>query len=69
LKGKNSNYPKKENRRLKELVANIDRKYDEQRIAIPLTDNTLLIHFSKSRRFKILTLNYEPYYAIKMNPL
>ncbi|TDQ08393.1 LytR/AlgR family response regulator transcription factor [Pedobacter metabolipauper] len=30
--------PKKENIRLKELIANIDRAEDEQRIAIPLTD-------------------------------
>lgn len=31
-------HPKKENERLKELVANIDRGDDEQRIAIPLSD-------------------------------
>jgi two-component system LytT family response regulator len=30
--------PKKENQRLRELVANIDRGVDEQRIAVPLTD-------------------------------
>ena len=50
--------PKKENERLKELIANIDRGDDEQRIAIPLSDKIefLAIH-------KIIRLEAEGNYT------
>lgn len=44
--------PKKENRRLKELIANIDRKHDEQRIAIPLADKIEFLSIDKIIRLE-----------------
>jgi len=44
--------PKKENERLKELVANIDRGDDEQRIAIPLSDKIEFLAVNKIIRFE-----------------
>jgi two-component system LytT family response regulator len=44
--------PKKENERLKELVANIDRKDDEQKIAVPLADKIEFIAISKIIRLE-----------------
>ncbi len=44
--------PKKENERLKELVANIDRGDDEQRIAIPLSDKIEFLAINKIIRFE-----------------
>ena len=44
--------PKKENERLKELVANIDRKDDEQKIAVPLADKIEFIAVSKIIRLE-----------------
>ncbi len=44
--------PKKENERLKELVANIDRGDDEQRIAIPLSDKIEFLAINKIIRLE-----------------
>jgi len=44
--------PKRENERLKELVANIDRKDDEQKIAVPLADKIEFIAVSKIVRLE-----------------
>lgn len=44
--------PKKENERLKELVANIDRGNDEQRIAIPLSDKIEFLAISRIIRLE-----------------
>jgi len=44
--------PKKENERLKELVANIDRGDDEQRIAIPLSDKIEFLSINKIIRLE-----------------
>ncbi|WP_225872596.1 LytR/AlgR family response regulator transcription factor [Pedobacter frigoris] len=44
--------PKKENERLKELVANIDRGDDEQRIAIPLSDKIEFLTVNKIIRLE-----------------
>lgn len=44
--------PRKENVRLKELVANIDRGEDEQRIAIPLIDKIDFVAISKIIRLE-----------------
>lgn len=44
--------PKKENERLKELVANLDRGDDEQRIAIPLSDKIEFLAISKIIRLE-----------------
>ncbi|RYF25428.1 MAG: response regulator transcription factor [Flavobacteriales bacterium] len=44
--------PKKENERLKELVANIDRGDDEQRIAIPLADKIEFLALNKIIRLE-----------------
>lgn len=44
--------PKKENERLKELVANIDRKEEEQKIAVPLADKIEFIAISKIIRLE-----------------
>jgi len=44
--------PKRENERLKELVANIDRKEDEQKIAVPLADKIEFIAISKIIRLE-----------------
>lgn len=44
--------PKKENERLKELVANIDRKDEEQKIAVPLSDKIEFIAISKIVRLE-----------------
>ena len=44
--------PKKENERLKELVANIDRKDDEQKIAIPLLDKIEFLAINKIIRLE-----------------
>ncbi|MES2829427.1 MAG: LytTR family DNA-binding domain-containing protein [Bacteroidota bacterium] len=44
--------PKKENERLKELVANIDRKNEEQKIAVPLADKIEFITISKIIRLE-----------------
>jgi len=44
--------PKKENERLKELVANIDRGDDEQRIAIPLSDKIEFLVINKIIRLE-----------------
>lgn len=45
-------YPKKENERLKELVANIDRRDDEQKIAIPLSDKIEFLAVNKIIRLE-----------------
>ena len=44
--------PKRKNERLKELVANIDRKDDEQKIAVPLADKIEFIAVSKIVRLE-----------------
>ena len=44
--------PKKENERLKELIANIDRRDEEQRIAVPLGDKIEFISIAKIIRFE-----------------
>ncbi|MGY4386293.1 two-component system LytT family response regulator [Pedobacter sp. UYP24] len=44
--------PKKENERLKELVANIDRRDDEQKIAVPLADKIEFITIGKIIRLE-----------------
>ena len=44
--------PKKENERLKELVANIDRKDEEQKIAVPLSDKIEFIAVGKIIRLE-----------------
>ncbi|MGN8055064.1 LytR/AlgR family response regulator transcription factor [Pedobacter sp. 22163] len=44
--------PKKENERLKELIANIDRGDDEQRIAIPLSDKIEFLAINKIIRLE-----------------
>jgi two-component system LytT family response regulator len=44
--------PKKENERLKELVANIDRGDDEQKIAIPLSDKIEFLAINKIIRLE-----------------
>ncbi len=44
--------PKKENLRLKELIANIDRKEDEKRIALPLSDKIEFVAINKIIRFE-----------------
>jgi len=44
--------PRKENVRLKELIANIDRGEDEQRIAIPLMDKIEFVAISKIIRLE-----------------
>ena len=44
--------PKKENQRLKELIANIDRGEDEQRIAVPLADKIEFVALSKIIRLE-----------------
>ena len=44
--------PKRENERLKELVANIDRGDDEQRIAIPLSDKIEFLAINKIVRLE-----------------
>ncbi|NRF40927.1 LytTR family DNA-binding domain-containing protein [Pedobacter foliorum] len=44
--------PKKENERLQELIANIDRADDEQRIAVPLTDKIEFVAISKIIRLE-----------------
>ncbi|EDM34962.1 response regulator [Pedobacter sp. BAL39] len=44
--------PKKENLRLKELVANIDRRIDEQKIAVPLADKIEFIAVSRIIRLE-----------------
>lgn len=44
--------PKKENQRLKELIANIDRGADEQRIAVPLSDKIEFIAINKIIRLE-----------------
>jgi two-component system LytT family response regulator len=44
--------PKKENERLKELVANIDRGNDEQKIAIPLSDKIEFLAVNKIIRLE-----------------
>ena len=44
--------PKKENVRLKELVANIDRRVDEQKIAVPLADKIEFIAVSRIVRLE-----------------
>lgn len=44
--------PKKENERLKELVANIDRGDDEKRIAIPLSDKIVFLAINKIIRLE-----------------
>jgi two-component system LytT family response regulator len=44
--------PKKENERLRELIANIDRVEDEQRIAIPLSDKIEFLAINKIIRLE-----------------
>lgn len=44
--------PKKENQRLKELIANIDRGADEQRIAVPLSDKIEFVVINKIIRLE-----------------
>ncbi|RZK81299.1 MAG: response regulator transcription factor [Pedobacter sp.] len=44
--------PKKENERLRELVANIDRRDDEQKIAVPLADKIEFITIGKIIRLE-----------------
>jgi len=44
--------PKKENERLRELIANIDRKDEEQKIAVPLADKIEFIAISKIIRLE-----------------
>lgn len=44
--------PKKENDRLRELVANIDRKKEEQKIAVPLADKIEFIAIGKIIRLE-----------------
>ncbi len=44
--------PKKKNERLKELVANIDRKDEEQKIAVPLADKIEFIAIGKIIRLE-----------------
>lgn len=44
--------PKKENLRLKELVSNLDRGDDEQRIAIPLSDKVEFVNVHKIVRLQ-----------------
>lgn len=44
--------PKRDNRRLEELIANIDRADDEQRIALPLADKIEFIAVSKIIRLE-----------------
>ncbi|WP_293313758.1 LytR/AlgR family response regulator transcription factor [Pedobacter sp. UBA5917] len=44
--------PKKENERLRELMANIDRKEEEQRIAVPLADKIEFIPVAKILRLE-----------------
>ena len=44
--------PKKENKRLKELVANIDRKDEERKIAVPLADKIEFIAIGKIIRLE-----------------
>nr|WP_068892476.1 LytTR family DNA-binding domain-containing protein [Pedobacter panaciterrae] len=44
--------PKKENERLQELIANIDRSDDEQRIAVPLTDKIEFVAIGKIIRLE-----------------
>lgn len=51
-KAKNQINPKKENERLKELVANIDRGDNEQRIAIPLSDKIEFLAINKIIRLE-----------------
>lgn len=44
--------PKKENKRLQELIANIDRRDDEQKIAVPLADKIEFITIGKILRLE-----------------
>lgn len=44
--------PRKENQRLQELIANIDRADDEQRIAVPLADKIEFVPVSKIVRLE-----------------
>ncbi|KAA8483122.1 LytTR family two component transcriptional regulator [Arcticibacter tournemirensis] len=44
--------PKKENEKLRELMANIDRREEEQRIAVPLADKIEFILISKILRLE-----------------
>ena len=44
--------PKRDNRRLQELIANIDRADDEQRIALPLSDKIEFIPVNKIIRLE-----------------
>ncbi|MBB5438580.1 two-component system LytT family response regulator [Pedobacter sp. AK017] len=55
--------PKKEDKRLRELVANIDRRDDEQKIAIPLADKIEFITIAKIIRLEAEG-NYTHFYLI-----
>lgn len=55
--------PKKEDERLRELVANIDRRDDEQKIAIPLADKIEFITIAKIIRLEAEG-NYTHFYLI-----